>query len=425
MAKTTKAASPFRIERERSDFLLLLAQNPNQFGNLDPVKGAAAAAGNTGYEEVTCVGYNAKLHTLEATVQIKRTGGYSGSLCGGGSLEFVRFFIDYGSGWEDAGVTSFKVHDVPDPGDCAEDSTRPLSYVATVEITPRRKRCALPVLPKVRAILSWQVEPPAGNANYPPVWGNAIDHNIQIERRSPRVIDLVDVIGVEIGKKIDIPKDFEAVQEIPIPIPDPGPLTVSQLAALYAPKGAKGPAVEPHRFASAELQAALQPGVFTQQALVAKTAQFKAVGIDFSKAIAAFDQTKGDVSYEELNCIGLDNGRDWLGATFQVKRASGYSGGPCSAGSQEHVAFWADWNDTCEWTYLGTVDVRVFDFDVIPAGGLHYTALLPVSLDSTKLSSAMSRRSDACARCFRGTRRLPPPIPTRFRIGAIAWIRTC
>jgi hypothetical protein len=63
-----------------------------------------------------------------------------------------------------------------------------------------------------------------------------------------------------------------------------------------------------------------------------------------------------------------------------VKRPYGYSGDLCAAGSQEHIAFWADWTDDCTWTYLGTVAVNVHDIVAIPAGGLSYAAILPVDL---------------------------------------------
>ena len=93
------------------------------------------------------------------------------------------------------------------------------------------------------------------------------------------------------------------------------------------------------------------------------------------------EKTKGNVSYEELDCLGLDNNRDQLVATFEIKRPGGYSGGPCTAGSTEHVAFWADWEDTCDWTYLGTVEVKAHDFGKeLPDGGLCYAAVLPVDL---------------------------------------------
>ena len=60
----------------------------------------------------------------------------------------------------------------------------------------------------------------------------------------------------------------------------------------------------------------------------------------------------------------------------------------CKAGSLEHVAFWADWNDKCKWTYLGTISVRVHDLEdkdpKFPSDGICYCAILPVSLDSIR-----------------------------------------
>ena len=87
---------------------------------------------------------------------------------------------------------------------------------------------------------------------------------------------------------------------------------------------------------------------------------------------------KYNTTYEELDCLGLDYNLDRLIATFKIKRPSGYSGNLCTQGSQEYVAFWADWNDTCEWTYLNTVQVNVHDISDIPADGLYYSAILPV-----------------------------------------------
>ena len=71
-------------------------------------------------------------------------------------------------------------------------------------------------------------------------------------------------------------------------------------------------------------------------------------------------------------------------ATYRVKKSTGFSGGLCTAGSTEYVAFWADWNDTCDWEYLDTVEVKSYDFDLLPDGGLCYTAALPVDLEDFK-----------------------------------------
>ncbi len=126
--------------KERASFDKLLLENPNYFGNF-PESGLEAVlplSGNTAYEELTCVGYNPDRDELEATVQIKLPTGYGGNLCSAGSTEYVRFFVDYGSGFQDAGLASFNAHDIPNSIDCAEKPTKPLTYVVTFPHDPKR-----------------------------------------------------------------------------------------------------------------------------------------------------------------------------------------------------------------------------------------------------------------------------------------------
>ena len=170
-------------------------------------------------------------------------------------------------------------------------------------------------------------------------------------------------------------------------IPDPPDPELGELAQLYGmkqgtkPGGAPKTSVEPHRFGLADIQSTLAPGAFTQQAIVSKIDKWKALGLDWGAAIAALDKTSGNTTYEQLDCLGLDYNVERLVATFRVKLNGGYSGGPCDNGSKEHIAFWADWDNTCKWTYLDTVSVVVHDFDPIPADGLNYSAVLKVNLD--------------------------------------------
>src|SRR5215470_9410096 len=130
MANTKAAVA---VEKERLQFKRLLGQNPNYFGNFpeSPFPPVKKIVGNTSYEEITCVGYNLDKLQLEATVQIKRPTGYGGDLCSDGTIEYVRFFLDYGAGFEDQGVMGFNVHDIPNSTDCAKDATKPLSFIAS------------------------------------------------------------------------------------------------------------------------------------------------------------------------------------------------------------------------------------------------------------------------------------------------------
>ena len=170
--------------RRTSKFLLL--QNPNYFGNLskldikDLPKPVLKKVDDTTYEELTCVGYNPDTDILTAIVRIKQPGGYSGGPCTDGSREYVRFYLDYGDGnWVDHGTASFAIHDLGFKDD--------LCYAVSIKLGPKKHSCCAdpPVLPTVRTILSWNVEPPPNMPDWPPVWGNRLNRAIQIDPRSP------------------------------------------------------------------------------------------------------------------------------------------------------------------------------------------------------------------------------------------------
>ena len=381
-------ASKPKIERERSHFKQLIAIDPNHFGTFRPrggkrSKGAGAeslaeaadgASGNTSYESIGCVGYNPTLALLEATVQIKRSYGYSGDLCTGGSTEFVRFYVDFGAGWVDAGLAAFQAHDIPDGRDCAKAATKPLSYAVSLPFDPARHVCWAPQLPRVRAILSWEWMPPAGQPDWIPPWGERVDRHIQIaaRRRFPLHELLKDAV-------LKVPFDLEPLKLFEIEPPHPPVPDAPALAKLYA-KLPKAQAVPAHRFAFAEMAALNQGAIVADyQSLLAKAQIYKEAGIDIAAVIKALDDGNGNTGFEQLHCVALDYNREWAVANFEIKRPNGYSGGPCAAGSDEHVAFWIDWEDTCQWTYLGTVTQRVHDY-AVPAGGLHYWVGLPARI---------------------------------------------
>jgi hypothetical protein len=376
-----------KLDAERSDFKRLLAENPNYFGNLEksafkPVKKLAA---NTQYEELTCVGFNPQTNYLEATIAVKLPYGYGGDLCMAGTTEYVRFFLDYGSGWQDAGLVGVRVHDIPTAKDCADKSDKPLLYVASLKLDPQSQCCDHPVLPKVHAILSWEWAPPAGAAfvGWNPPWGNSLDCAIQIKPHAWTIFCLLELLSTNLGQKIKTPALFEKTKYHPIPLPDPPPFTLAELAKHYGANpgaAAKNLKVEAHRFGVQDLHASLSSG-FNAEAAVANAELWKSLGLNWGEAVAALDDTEADVSYEELECLGLDETiPERLVATFRIKRPSGYSGELCYPGSQEYIAFWADWDDTCEWKYLGTTSVNVHDIKSIPKEGLCYSAILPVDL---------------------------------------------
>lgn len=380
------------IETERVNFRNLIAQNPNYFGNLTDTKFkfVKKIVNNTNYEELTCVGFNQNATVLEATIAIKLPGGYGGQLCYDGSFEYVRFFINYGAGWEDVGVAAVNVHDIPNFIDCAKQKDKPLMYVISLKIDPKTSICDNPMVPLVRAILSWDMMPPAGGANvsWSPIWGNSLDCHIQIKPRKKNISDLIDAISVQLPSNIQlkIPPEYESVIVHPLPIPDPPPLALPDLVSLYKGKLSKetevssaAGAVKAHRFGLQDIHPILTPNPLDQKNLFEKIEEWKSLGLDLQQAITALSNTKANVSYEEIECIGLDYGLESLVATFRVKLPIGYSGDLCKSGSSEYIAFWADWENECKWTYLGTASVNVHDLGKsLPKNGLCYSAILPV-----------------------------------------------
>jgi hypothetical protein len=146
----------------------------------DVVKALLDTDGDTRYEELTCVGLDPNQDTLVGAFTVKLPCGYSGDPCTAGSTEYVAFWVDWGdgAGWTYAGTATANVHDftsIPAEG---------LHYAVfvPVDLTTRRKPCNLgAVTAKVRAILSWQAQPPAGNPNWVPVWGNREETLVHIK----------------------------------------------------------------------------------------------------------------------------------------------------------------------------------------------------------------------------------------------------
>jgi hypothetical protein len=230
----------------------------------------------------------------------------------------------------------------------------------------------------VHAILSWEWAPPAGpaNVNWTPPWGNSLDCHIQIKPHKWNIWCIIESLGIDITK-IKLPPVLEQVKAVPIPLPDPPPFTLEALAKTYSTREAK---VESHRFGLNQLHAAVTAG-FDAKLISQNIETWKSIGLDWAEAIAALIDTKANTSYEELECLGIDDALpERLVATFRIKRPYGYSGELCYPGSTEYVAFWADWDNTCKWSYLGTVKVNVHDIKNIPKDSLCYSAILPVDL---------------------------------------------
>ena len=154
----------------------------------DPKKAISGYDPNA-YEQLMAVGYESTLHELMGVVYLKLPYGYGGSCPTSlGSIQYVRFYVDItGDGdfldpMEDQG--SGRCH-VFDP-DTANQNKLPLEYgisrrliLLPSVIDLLEKKCEIR---RMRAILSWNVEPPAGSPNWRPYWGNVLNTWIRFHR---------------------------------------------------------------------------------------------------------------------------------------------------------------------------------------------------------------------------------------------------
>lgn len=347
-----------------------------------------AHAGNTYFEELQTVAYNPDFQLLEAIFIAKQPTGYSGNLCTDGSVAFVRFYLDYGSGWEDQGYSGVNEHDIPTGTDCSKQPEKPLSYSASLKINPRRSFCDKAVLPKARAILEWNKIPPAGMPGYNSIWGDTVDDVIQIKPMKKIIFDHIDFSSLaemmlthpqlKLSEAAGLlPGGGKILQQTQLAM-QPKALELPDLVNLYQ----KEKTVSAGRFALSSVQYALKS---TDTAQISQQIEnFKQYGIDWAAILAELGKTNANTTYEQLEKIGLDYNLEQFVASFRIKRPAGYAGGLCSSGSLEYVSFWADWNNDCTWDFVGTTSVNVHDIGSIPAGGLSYAAVLPYDFNKLR-----------------------------------------
>lgn len=366
----TATESTLHHPMERIKFKSLLLTNPNYFGTLkvSPYKSVKAMAANRTYEELMCVGFNPDLNYLKAVVWVKLNSGYSGGICSSGSQEYVRFYVSFDNGttWQDQGMASFAAYDLP--------GNKPLEYAVTVQPLDYGTWCSKESLPLVRAILSWNDPPPAGSPDWLPVWGNVVESYVQI-----RPLKVLAVAELFKQLKVEIPKNIENLVDLTqqVKVPSAKVLSVGQLQALYKDKG-----VHEHRLLYSEaIKYIANPALIEAYKAYGSKGVFAEMGIDLGAIIGLIEQTDGDTGYEQLKCVGLDpNGMENLVGILTIKRAYGYLGAQCDAGSQEYVAFWVDWEDGAGWQWAGTAQVNVHDFSTIPPDGIQYAVAQPINL---------------------------------------------
>jgi hypothetical protein len=229
-----------------------------------------------------------------------------------------------------------------------------------------------PVVPRVRAILSWNTIP-TPNPFQPVVYGNVREVNIQLEPKPWFIYDLLDVHKIKpeslLIKHLDLAQPIASQQKKPI--------AFDELQRQY--EAAKVPAhrslydiVYPTIKAIAPTKT--PPTDFNLEFFKDKQFKWEALGELLLKS-------KSNTEYEQLTCVGLNSDRDLLGAVIHVKKQNGYSGSLCYQGSAEYVAFWADWdNDGNFDEYLGTAKVEVHDIPNAPDDGIFYCVSLPINV---------------------------------------------
>jgi hypothetical protein len=376
------------VQPERLHFTSMLAKSPNYFGNIigSKIKPILKLLQDTSYEQVTCVGYNPDTTDMEAVFAVKRPTGYGGNLCTAGSKEYVRFYLDFneGAGFIDQGVVAINVHDIPSDKDCKGDSIFPIMYTATLKKkTNHLHFCDKPALPTLRAILSWNQEPPANSPNWQPVWGNVLDGSVQFRpfRRFifPEIFDIGQFFELAAfspnltAKALAAKTGFDIAALNPQPLPPGLPEVASRYAKLKIPASrfAHKTVLNMIKYPDSEITL-LNKSIFSDLKINVDSI------IDELIIPLPVDTSKANVDYEELECVGLDYNTESLVATLRIKKENGYITDTCGNGSREYVSFWIDWNDKCQWEYLNTTEVRVYDIDRTPDRDLLYSVSLPI-----------------------------------------------
>lgn len=389
MGTTPKADSPSSstlaaagaqpaLEPERQHFRALQLANPNYFGNL---QGSGFAAVKVlkhvkDFEDLACVGLAPGFDRLEAVIRIKRDLGYGGDLCKAGSREYVRFFVDlHDDGvWHDVGLASVEVHDIP--GD------KPLSYAVYLDFEPIRQLCNTENLVKVRALLSWNVPPLANAPDFVPVYGDFLDVQVQIRpfffQTFGILVDHLLLAGLTLPEPL-APVIAQIDPDLKLKALAPPVLSLAAKKKLYAARK-----VSASRFAFPEAQKLLAGPGFVS-GITPKDFQNPLLELGFEPGelenlflqVPALHDPK---AFEELRCAALRPEQDLLEAVLTVKKSSGYSGGLCTAGSTEYVAFWMDFGDGAGFTYIGTSTVAVYDLASIPKHGVQYSVFLKTDL---------------------------------------------
>ena len=361
---------------ERTHFKSNLLKNPNYYGTypgLGPV--VKEILYDTNFERLQCLGLNqagtefSVAHgTLEAIVQINQSTGYDSGPCGSGSTEWVRFYVQEGAAWTDVGVTGVTVYNL-------EGSALPVSYCVSLDIENPGRWCTVENIVNVRAILSWEFQPPANSPNFVPVYGNVVNSRVQI---SPVLFGKVSVGSLIDSGLVKLDSSIASVVDLTetLPAKPPQPLGYAALKNLYT--GTKVPA---HRYgfkaAKALQQKPLDKVLFMPTAGNQITATNLGIGADLTAILNEIAKQNGNTEFEQLTCAGYNPQTRTLEAVIEIKLSSGFSGSLCTAGSHEYVSFFAYYGGV--WNSLGTAQANVHDLTSVAPGKPVYYAVAKLS----------------------------------------------
>ena len=131
---------------------------------------ARQPGGITFWEELGSLRLNADRRRLDILLLLKGADGYSAGPDLPVTQEYLRLFVDPGDGrFLDAGLLELPVAD-------GQGGTARAWACSRTRLSMELPQ-GLAVPERVRAILSWQVPPPAGDPDYQPVFGQRCDHH--------------------------------------------------------------------------------------------------------------------------------------------------------------------------------------------------------------------------------------------------------
>lgn len=166
-------------ERERLALLRLFSAHPHCLGLTASSAGRSAGAsiGPAAYESIEQIGYDAARSVLEATVRLARPLPELGDPCGRDALEYVRFFVDQGQGWENAGLAVFDPLELLGTLSPEMRAAATLRHQVTLGFAPSVLGIAVTRF-RVRAVVAWGARPPADAPDWRPPWGGAVERDV-------------------------------------------------------------------------------------------------------------------------------------------------------------------------------------------------------------------------------------------------------